>query len=576
MSVLKFDFEKTHMLRTAYFFVALFCITLLQVATLASACPFCQATSQTISEEMKTSDAAVLARIVKQPLAPDVRPDGLGGFGTADPDTGLATFKIVEILHGKLRLIGIREIEVTCFPGSDKDKLFFITGIGEEKIDWGTPIPLSPLAEKYIAKLGSLPEKGPKRLAFFQDYLECNDPLLTQDSYDEFAIAPYAELIAMKPLMQRETLLEWIFSPDVPLSRRRLYLTMLGVCAEKSDAAKMEYLIRPTWQENNAAADVMLVGSFGLIPELYQPAWHEAVAVFERQKRQGLDALVACYLTLQGEKGLPFIENQFLKNEDSEYSEIIAVIMALRFMGEETTILPREKLLAAMRLVLDKPSLADQVIIDLSRWEDWSIIDRLVTMFKIEGDEYRWTKQPIITYMTVASEQEGEIGKKAKAAMEELKRIDPKKVKDTLSMQAFGFLRRARSNDKKTSDADKKNIKNSEGIDTDSGTSAFDVRPNENEKTAAEENNTEESIAGTEPTTGEKPASNKIKRDEAANKKFAAELEIERERKRKATQERVTAKEIAPYSTTTVVAIPAVIGIVLFAAYWLIMRTSPR
>ncbi len=113
------------------------------------------------------------------------------------------------------------------------------------------------------------------------------------------------------------------------------------------------------------------------------PVLIEAVQQDERRKKLGLDALVACYLILRGPDGLDLVENRFLKNPHAEYTHIYSTIMALRFHGDENTgVLPRERLLASMRLLLDNPDFADQVILDLSRWEDWSVLDRLVEMFK--------------------------------------------------------------------------------------------------------------------------------------------------------------------------------------------------
>ena len=71
--------------------------------------------------------------------------------------------------------------------------------------------------------------------------------------------------------------------------------------------------------------------------------------------------------------------------------------MALRFHGEETDVLPREKLLESMRLALDHKEFADQVIPDLTRWEDWDVMPRLVTMFK-ESPKDDWIRQPVASY----------------------------------------------------------------------------------------------------------------------------------------------------------------------------------
>jgi hypothetical protein len=174
------------------------------------------------------------------------------------------------------------------------------------------------------------------------------------------------------------------------------------------------------------------------------PVWVEAVQQDERRKKLGLDALVACYLILRGPDGLELVENRFLKNPHAEYTHVYSTIMALRFHGDENTgILPRERLLASMRLLLSNPDFADQVVLDLSRWEDWSVMDQLVEMFK-KSDEKGYIRQPVVSYLTVASEQEGDVGTRAKAAMTDLEKLDPETVKTARSLMAFGALGRAR------------------------------------------------------------------------------------------------------------------------------------
>ncbi len=53
-----------------------------------------------------------------------------------------------------------------------------VTGLGKDKIDWTTPLPLTAAAVEYVKKLQSVAPAGPDRLVFFQDYLENADPLL--------------------------------------------------------------------------------------------------------------------------------------------------------------------------------------------------------------------------------------------------------------------------------------------------------------------------------------------------------------------------------------------------------------
>ena len=96
-------------------------------------------------------------------------------------------------------LKGAKEIGVVFFGDSNREKTYMVTGIGKEKIDWTTPLPLSATAVKYVKQLQTVPPAGPERLVFFQDYLENEDPLLAQDAYDEFARAPYSELQELEP-----------------------------------------------------------------------------------------------------------------------------------------------------------------------------------------------------------------------------------------------------------------------------------------------------------------------------------------------------------------------------------------
>ena len=98
--------------------------------------------------------------------------------------------------------------------------------------------------------------------------------------------------------------------------------------------------------------------------------------------------------------------------------------MALRFHGEETDVLPREKLLESMRLALDHREFADQVIPDLTRWEDWEVMPRLVKMFK-ESPKDDWIRQPVVSYLLVAAEEPGDVGERAKAALAELEGARP-------------------------------------------------------------------------------------------------------------------------------------------------------
>ncbi len=417
--------------------IATACVAILFAAAASVwACPFCNVESKTLSEETSGADAVVLAKLLTEaPATAD----------SNDPNSGMATFQIVEALKGQEVLGAAKEISVVFFGDSDRDKTYLVTGLGKDKIDWTTPLPLTPAAVEHVRKLPAVAPAGAERLEYFQEYLEHADPLLAQDAYDEFGRAPYSDLHDLKPKMKHDRLVKWVADPEVSPSRRRLYLTMLGVCGTKADVPLLESMIVSDFDAMMKPALVGLVGTgMSMDGPVGLPVWIEAVQQDERRKKLGLDALVACYLILRGPEGLDLVENRFLKNPHAEYTHVYSTIMALRFHGDENTgVLPRERLLASMRLLLKNPDFADQVILDLSRWEDWSVLDQMVEMFK-NSDEKGYVRQPVVSYLTVASEQKGEVGTRATAAIAELEKLDPETVKTARSLMAFGALGRAR------------------------------------------------------------------------------------------------------------------------------------
>lgn len=349
-----------------------------------AACPFCSAVSMTLSEEIKSNDVAVIARLVSRPKSA-----ASAAAGTIPLEANKCQFEVVEVLKGQTILGDNRKIDVLYFGDQPLGTSFLIFGVDPSNIGWSTPTALSDRAVKYVAELPKLPESGADRLAFFQEFFEDEDALLAADAYDEFAKAPYGDVKDLKERMHRVKLIAWIKDPKMTASRRRLYLTMLGVCGRPDDVGVLEEMIRTE----------------------------------DRQVRTALDAMIACYLNLKGPDGMPLIEDLFLKNSKAEYTDTYSAIMALRFHGQETDIIPRERLMQGLRHMLDRPQLADLVIPDLARWQDWSVMDRLVQLFKDADQDSAWVRVPVINYLRACPLPE------AKERIEQLREVDPDAVK---------------------------------------------------------------------------------------------------------------------------------------------------
>jgi hypothetical protein len=379
-------------------FIFSLCVLLLSsLISQANACPFCSAQSQTFSQEMETMDAVVLAKLVQNVPPPT---------GSEDPNLPApkAKFEIYKLLKGTEWVKDKEVIHVLYYGDDTLGTNFMIQGVVEgkdEKIQsliWSTPMKISEHTQNYLEKVIALPKTSTERLIFFQKYLEDKEPLLSNDAYGEFASAPYEEVIALKPHMNHTELVSWIKNEEIPASRRRLYLTMLGVCGNENDLPLLEDMIRS----------------------------------IDRSRKAGLDALLACYLTLKGEDGLPLIEELYLKNRKAEYADVYAAIMALRFHGTETNIVPQKSIVYSMRNMLNRPEMADLVIPDLARWEDWDSLPTLVELFKKSNGTTNWVREPIVNFVKACKLPE------AKTALEELQKIDPEAVKRANRYFPFG------------------------------------------------------------------------------------------------------------------------------------------
>jgi hypothetical protein len=341
----------------------------------ALACPFCAAVSLTFRQEFESMEVVVIAS------ADDQRPE--------DAAEHEHQFRIEQVLKGSELVQPGQTILSPYYSATEPGKRFLLSGTVGPPLLWSSPQPLNEHTEAYVSKLLTLPEDPVQRLRYFMGYLQDPDPMLSRDAYDEFAQAPYAEVQALKPYMDRAQLSDWIRDREIPFDRRKLYMTMLGVCGEKNDATWLEELIRSDRQED----------------------------------KQTLDALVACYLILKGEAGLPLIEEQFLANQETPYGETYSVLAALRFHGTETNVIPRPLLLRSLSRLLDRPQLADLIIPDLAKWEDWSHLARLEEMFKQYPEPDYFVRLPIVNYMRACPLPE------AKAALEEFKQLDPDVVR---------------------------------------------------------------------------------------------------------------------------------------------------
>ena len=341
----------------------------------AFACPFCNAVSQTLRQEMAAMDSVVIAISLQE-------------ASERDAENGKLMMKVVQVLKGDDLVKVGDELEAIYYGDVTKGRRFMLSGVDPPQLQWSC-LPVTERAEAYIGKMNSLKDDDLVRLRLSYKHLQDEESMLARDAYNEFAIAPYEAVKQLAPEMDHDQLVSWISDPEMPTDRKRLYLTMLGVCGSKKDLSMLENMLRST----------------------------------SKSTRGGLDAMIACYLTLGGESGLGLINELFLANKQAPYADTYQAIMAIRFHGTEGDVIPRSALVESLHHVLDRKDLADLVIPDLARWNDWSQIDRLVNLFINADPENNWVRVPVVNYLRACPLDS------AKEALKKIEKIDPESVR---------------------------------------------------------------------------------------------------------------------------------------------------
>jgi hypothetical protein len=214
-----------------------------------------------------------------------------------------------------------------------------------------------------------------------------------------------------------------------------------------------------------------------------------------------------------------------------------------------------------MRLLLDNPDFEDQVILDLSRWEDWSVLDRLVGMFK-KSEPKAYVRQPVVTYLTVAGDQPGDVGARAKAALADLEAFDPDTVKQARSLMAFGALARARADTQPAADEGKGN----DASAADTGAFAASAEDEATDPADIPDPTAYEKTEGTAAT---------IDTDDTATEPIettAAKVVDEKVASANSSQSGADANSAKSPQPALLIGVPLIGATMLMGVYWLILR----
>ncbi|MFQ5730608.1 MAG: hypothetical protein ACE5KM_01505 [Planctomycetaceae bacterium] len=359
----------------------------------ASACPFCAAPTQTLAEQVETADAVVLVEWVKSNKSDGRLP-------------GNTTVKIKKVAKGsKAALKPGATLFLRGYRPGKKGDLFLLMGQRADNVEWGAPLDVSQASYNYI--IGAPSPKRPRveRLKYYLKYLEFPDTVVANDAYFEFANAPYKDIAKLAKALPRERIRKWINSADTPITRQGLHGLLLGLCGNKDDAALMK----------------------------------KKILKDSKEYRLGIEGVMSGYLLLAGETGLQVLEDSKLENDKVAFSETYAAMQALNFMWEfAPDRIKKRRLKESMRILLNRPTIADIVIAHLARWKDWDVQDRLLKLYDHKDYDIPAIKRAVVRFLLVcrkdfpAGTPPAKLPphvRKAKANLERLRKKDPKTVK---------------------------------------------------------------------------------------------------------------------------------------------------
>jgi hypothetical protein len=505
-------------------------VIIVSAATSAvAACPWCKPVKTTFSQDIKAADVAVLAEMLDRPEVPS---DASKTPGIDLLEAYRTKFQITKIYRGAKHFKVGQQLEIIYTGDAPAGSICLIRGVNPPTYDWMPPQPISARVQGYLETVMKLKSDDPKWLNFFEDYLNDSEEDIRNDAFDEWARASYASMRAVGPDIDHDRLIKWIKQPGVLPMYRNLYFSMLSVCGKDEDIPMMEAYLTSG----------------------------------DRQQLTGLSSMIFCYLTLKGEAGMPLIEDTFLRPGwiwDPEYVHTYGAIMSIRMLGQDKKgPVSRDRLLVGLRIMLERPDLADLVIPDLARWGDWSAMDRLVALFKAADKKSSWVRVPIVNYLRACPLPE------AKEQLAALSKIDPDAIRRASTFYPFAPKSEAKTDVAGDSDGKKKSDdKTDKKPAATSGASVEPPPTDENDTLVAQATYTSTVSRAEHDASHVFQAPEVVKPDKAKpaeTKKTTAALP--------STQDATNSQSKEPPAIGWFIGIPIGVALLLFAFMWIILR----
>ncbi|MGD9644353.1 MAG: hypothetical protein AB7U73_01490 [Pirellulales bacterium] len=343
-------------------------ILLLASTSSLRACPFCTPLAAPLAERREAAAVAGLAEL----LEIDGQLARLKLRQLAKPSAPFEVDSVLELPAGELAIA--RDAK----PGS----LWLL--LGTERGDGGDLAAAEPQdlpsasaalgwsAEAvnetvygYFVRAPGLRVPAAERLQYFARYLEHAEPLIAADVYNEFGLAPLDVVAQVADQLPMDKMRGWLVDADVPGGRKGFYGVALGLARQADDRTANRRLLES------------LVGQ----PVDSDETDGESGPMPGSDFRAGFDGMLGGLLLLGGAAGLEQIERQILANPHAAEGDVRHAVTALRFAHEFVPAIKADRLAEALALVLPRPGFAATAVVDLARWQAWSVLDAVIDCY---------------------------------------------------------------------------------------------------------------------------------------------------------------------------------------------------
>ena len=338
----------------------------LSLASTSLACPFCGPVETPLSYSIKRSTDIAIGDSVTDAVAnrqgqrhqsfsllSRIIPTPSGRKVVAiEPAIPLVQAAVETTFSGTALLF---DLPVTGWTAHAADEMFL-----------GYALKIPPLTQKNF--------KDKSRLEWFAQWLDHPNPAIAKDAYAEFALAPFHDVRDSAHAFSPERVIDHLNDLFNQQQRRGFYGIVAGVLARRSSKGSQ-----------SACANILV----RMITKHHSSDF-----------QAGLDGIMAGLFIALGKQALSVLERENLfENEVSPVNQR-HLLQALRFCWEyPSDTIPRTEVILITRKLFPVPHLTREVIVDLSRYQDWEFCNQIVAMWDTLGAEDPLIRPAIIGYL---------------------------------------------------------------------------------------------------------------------------------------------------------------------------------